>query len=150
MTPTASTYRLVASTSPRCAAAAYPWYQGARRFNVKQPASNPLWPGLCTRHPLGVPTGGVVPFAAATSPSDALDGNIILDSEDAVSAAEVGSRTYLQLSDMSDESLQVCRPQPVYLNPKEHPSNSTPSNPRCMLNALSSECLIFWLRNHCK
>ncbi|GLC46929.1 hypothetical protein PLESTM_001946400 [Pleodorina starrii] len=112
--PTGSTQRLVASTSARCAAAAAaarPWRRAVLRSSRYSPSTSSFCPNaLNTARARGPLSAGAIPMAAASSSSseDALaDDALLLDDQDAVAAAEAGGRNYLQLSDMSDASLQV-------------------------------------------
>ncbi|GIL87230.1 hypothetical protein Vretimale_14324 [Volvox reticuliferus] len=103
--PVGSTHTLVASTSPHCAAPVHPQRRHAQwsgRSLLALFKSSPC-SSLSSRRRVAVRTS-LFPSAAA---EDALPGDVILDDQDAVTAAEVGGRNYLQLSDMSDESLQV-------------------------------------------
>ncbi|GLI71576.1 hypothetical protein VaNZ11_016840 [Volvox africanus] len=97
------THTFAASTSPQCTAVVYPWRRPAQCSGVY-----PLGlfksslPSLNSRQRIAV-GNGLFPSTAA----DDAPGELILDDQDAVAAAEIGGRNYLQLSDMSDESLQV-------------------------------------------
>ncbi|GIL66877.1 hypothetical protein Vafri_20347, partial [Volvox africanus] len=101
--PACPTHTLAASTSPHSTVAVYPWRRPAQLSGVSLLTlfKSSLSSSNSRRH---IAVGnGLFPSAAA---EDA-PGELILDDQDAVAAAEVGGRNYLQLSDMSDESLQV-------------------------------------------